>query len=119
MLECVPDGVARMVTDAVDVPTIGIGAGRHCDGQVLVFHDLLGLEDRMLPEVRAPLRRAAGRSRPTAVEQFVDDVRTGTLPVERGDVPHDRPDGLMAFDLVRREAASVAVPPGSGSVSHR
>ncbi|MBJ7282823.1 MAG: 3-methyl-2-oxobutanoate hydroxymethyltransferase, partial [Acidimicrobiia bacterium] len=39
VLECVPDGVARMVTDAIDIPTIGIGAGRHCDGQVLVYHD--------------------------------------------------------------------------------
>src|SRR5260370_151309 len=37
VLECVPDAVARLVTDSIDVPTIGIGAGRHCDGQVLVF----------------------------------------------------------------------------------
>ena len=51
VLECVPDGVARMVTDSVDVPTIGIGAGRHCDGQVLVFHDLLGFTS---PERSAP-----------------------------------------------------------------
>src|SRR5436189_1632487 len=42
VLECVPDGVARMITETVSVPTIGIGAGRHCDGQVLVWHDLLG-----------------------------------------------------------------------------
>ncbi len=46
VLECVPDAVARMVTDSVAVPTIGIGAGRHCDGQVLVYHDILGLEER-------------------------------------------------------------------------
>ena len=45
VLECVPDAVARMVTDSVSVPTIGIGAGRHCDGQVLVYHDLLGFEE--------------------------------------------------------------------------
>ena len=61
VLECVPDAVARLVTDTVAVPTIGIGAGRHCDGQVLVFHDLLGLEDRVDAEVRAPLRRPRGR----------------------------------------------------------
>src|SRR5690606_36214970 len=50
VLEGVPDEVARMVTDAVDVPTIGIGAGPHCDGQVLVFHDVLGIEDRIKPK---------------------------------------------------------------------
>src|SRR3954447_24531742 len=49
VLECVPDAVARMVTDSVAVPTIGIGAGRHCDGQVLVYHDILGFEDRVRP----------------------------------------------------------------------
>src|SRR5688572_16417423 len=49
VLEAVPDEVARMVTEAVPVPTIGIGAGPHCDGQVLVFHDLLGLQDRTGP----------------------------------------------------------------------
>src|SRR4029077_5298497 len=70
VLECVPDGVARMVTDAVSVPTIGIGAGRHCDGQVLVYHDLLGLEDRVVAKfVRryADLRGVATQ----AVGQFV------------------------------------------------
>ena len=50
VLEGVPDEVARMVTEAVEVPTIGIGAGPHCDGQVLVFHDLLGIEDRITPK---------------------------------------------------------------------
>ncbi|HET6793012.1 MAG TPA: 3-methyl-2-oxobutanoate hydroxymethyltransferase, partial [Acidimicrobiales bacterium] len=50
VLEGVPDVVAARVTDAVDVPTIGIGAGPACDGQVLVFHDLLGLEDRVTPK---------------------------------------------------------------------
>ncbi len=79
VLECVPDAVARVVTDSVPVPTIGIGAGRHCDGQVLVYHDLLGLEDRHVPRfVRryADLRSAAV----DAVARFVADVREGRFP---------------------------------------
>jgi 3-methyl-2-oxobutanoate hydroxymethyltransferase len=81
VLECVPDGVARMVTDSVDVPTIGIGAGRHCDGQVLVFHDLLGFTS---PERSAPkfVRRYAELETVAtlAVGHFVDDVREGRYP---------------------------------------
>lgn len=79
VLECVPDAVARMVTDAVSVPTIGIGAGRHCDGQVLVFHDLLGVEDRSLPKF---VRRYAN-VREVATEGlrlFAEDVRAGRFP---------------------------------------
>jgi 3-methyl-2-oxobutanoate hydroxymethyltransferase len=79
VLECVPDAVARLVTDSVDVPTIGIGAGRHCDGQVLVFHDLLGLEERIAPKF---VRRYAelGADARTALRAFADDVRQGRFP---------------------------------------
>jgi len=79
VLEGVPDEVARMVTDAVDVPTIGIGAGPHCDGQVLVFHDLLGFEDRTAPKF---VRRYADlkESAVDAMRHFVVDVRTGAFP---------------------------------------
>jgi 3-methyl-2-oxobutanoate hydroxymethyltransferase len=79
VLECVPDAVARLVTDAVPVPTIGIGAGRHCDGQVLVYHDLLGLEDRQAPKF---VRRyaALGADATAAVAQFATDVRTRRFP---------------------------------------
>jgi 3-methyl-2-oxobutanoate hydroxymethyltransferase len=79
VLEGVPDEVARMVTDAVEVPTIGIGAGPHCDGQVLVFHDLLGIEDRIKPKF---VRRYAD-VKTTAVEAiaaYAEDVRTGRFP---------------------------------------
>jgi len=79
VLECVPDAVARLVTDSVPVPTIGIGAGRHCDGQVLVLHDLLGLEERIAPKfVRRYATLAADAT--TAVEQFAADVRGGRFP---------------------------------------
>ena len=79
VLEGVPDAVAKLVTDAVDVPTIGIGAGRHCDGQVLVFHDLLGLEDRMAPKF---VRRYADQKADAvaAMAAYADDVRTGAFP---------------------------------------
>jgi 3-methyl-2-oxobutanoate hydroxymethyltransferase len=108
VLECVPDGVARMVTDAIDIPTIGIGAGRHCDGQVLVFHDLLGLEDRKLPKF---VRRYADvRSISTAaIEAFVEDVRTGTFPSSE-ETYHMTDQMGEAFDLYA-EASPVAVPP--------
>ena len=79
VLECVPDAVARLVTDTIGVPTIGIGAGRHCDGQVLVLHDLLGLEDRVPPKfVRRYADLAADAT--AAVERFADDVRAGRFP---------------------------------------
>jgi 3-methyl-2-oxobutanoate hydroxymethyltransferase len=79
VLEGVPDEVAAMVTDALDVPTIGIGAGARCDGQVLVFHDLLGIEDRVSPKfVRryASLKDAAVE----AMSAYAADVRTGAFP---------------------------------------
>jgi 3-methyl-2-oxobutanoate hydroxymethyltransferase len=79
VLEGVPDRVAAMVTDAVAIPTIGIGAGPSCDGQVLVFHDLLGLEDRIAPKFvrRYGDLHAAGVA---AVRAFAADVRAGAFP---------------------------------------
>ena len=81
VLEAVPDVVARMVTEAVEVPTIGIGAGRHCDGQVLVLHDVLGIEDRIRPKFvrRYATLKADGVA---ALEAFCADVRSGAFPDE-------------------------------------
>jgi 3-methyl-2-oxobutanoate hydroxymethyltransferase len=79
VLECVPDAVARMVTDSVPVPTIGIGAGRHCDGQVLVFHDILGLENGVRPKfVRRYADMHSDATR--AIGRFAADVRAGSFP---------------------------------------
>lgn len=81
VLEGVPDSVAKMVTDSLDIPTIGIGAGRHCDGQVLVWHDLLGIEDRVAPKfVRryADLKSASVE----AIAAYAADVRSGAFPDE-------------------------------------
>ena len=79
VLEAVPREVARIITDTVAVPTIGIGAGPHCDGQVLVFHDMLGLEDRILPRF---VRRYASLKADAvaAVGAFAADVRSGRFP---------------------------------------
>ncbi len=79
VLEGVPDEVAGMVTDALDVPTIGIGAGVRCDGQVLVFHDLLGIEDRVAPKF---VRRYASIKDESvrALGEYAADVRSGAFP---------------------------------------
>jgi 3-methyl-2-oxobutanoate hydroxymethyltransferase len=79
VLECVPREVARLVTAEVAVPTIGIGAGPDCDGQVLVLHDLLGLEDRILPKF---VRRygTAKADAVAAVAAYAADVRGRAFP---------------------------------------
>ena len=79
VLEGVPTEVGTMVTDAIEVPTIGIGAGPNCDGQVLVYHDLLGIEDRMKPKF---VRRYADlkTSSVDAVAAYAADVRSGAFP---------------------------------------
>jgi 3-methyl-2-oxobutanoate hydroxymethyltransferase len=81
VLEGIPAEVARLVTAAVEVPTVGIGAGPGCDGQVLVFHDLLGLEDRVVPKF---VRRYASLKADavTAISLFAHDVRSGRFPSE-------------------------------------
>ena len=81
VLESVPDVVARMVTEAVPVPTIGIGAGPWCDGQVLVLHDLLGLGEGISPRF---VRRYAhlGPDAVAAVAAYAGDVRSRRFPSE-------------------------------------
>jgi 3-methyl-2-oxobutanoate hydroxymethyltransferase len=79
VLECVPEELAALITERVSIPTIGIGAGPSCDGQVLVFHDLLGLNDGHTPKF---VRRYAnvGEEMQSAIARYLDDVRTGRFP---------------------------------------
>ena len=79
VLELVPAGVAQAVTEAVGIPTIGIGDGAECDGQVLVLHDLLGLNDTFRPKFLRRYAEMAGDVR-KAVKQFADDVKSGRYP---------------------------------------
>ena len=97
VLECVPDAVARLVTDTIAVPTIGIGAGRHCDGQVLVYHDLLGFEDRLAPKF---VRRYADLKcdATNAITRFVTDVRDGRFPAS-DETYHAADDVAEALEL--------------------
>jgi 3-methyl-2-oxobutanoate hydroxymethyltransferase len=80
VLECVPDGVARVITEAVNVPTIGIGAGRHCDGQVIVWHDVLGFSGPMRKPKFVREYASLEADATLALAQFCDDVRAGAYP---------------------------------------
>ncbi len=79
VLECVPSDIAQRITEKVAIPTIGIGAGPHCDGQVLVLHDVLGLASDYVPRfVKAYADLATEVTR--AVRNFRDEVRDGQFP---------------------------------------
>ncbi len=81
VLEGMPEQAARAVTEAVGIPTIGIGAGRYCDGQVLVFHDLVGLSTGRRPRFVRQYA-AVGEVITSAVQRFIEDVQKGTYPSE-------------------------------------
>ncbi len=81
LLEGIPMGLAQRITSELAIPTIGIGAGPHCDGQVLVLHDVLGLFERFIPKFAkryANLKEEALR----AVSDFKKEVETGLFPSE-------------------------------------
>ncbi len=81
ILECVPESLAEKITKAVRVPTIGIGAGKHCDGQVLVVNDMLGLLEGFKPKY---LKRylCLNKLIKKAIETFAEDVRSEKYPDE-------------------------------------
>lgn len=79
VLEGVPDVVAARVTDELPIPTVGIGAGPHCDGQVLVFHDLLGLGAGPVPKFVRQYAHLAGAAT-AAIAAYASDVRSGAFP---------------------------------------
>jgi 3-methyl-2-oxobutanoate hydroxymethyltransferase len=79
VLEGIPLDLAEEITAQLPIPTIGIGAGRHCDGQILVLHDVLGLFDQLAPKF---VKRFAelGQAASQAVAAYVDEVRAGVFP---------------------------------------
>jgi 3-methyl-2-oxobutanoate hydroxymethyltransferase len=82
VLECVPPPVAARITSALHLPTIGIGAGAACDGQVLVWHDLLGLYEGHVPRFVKRYADLASAVR-DALEAYAADVRSGAFPEEQ------------------------------------
>ena len=81
VVECVPSEMAARVTEAVKIPTIGIGAGPRCDGQILVAHDVLGLFEDFRPRFVKPYADL-GREIRQAVEAYCREVREGEFPDE-------------------------------------
>lgn len=81
VLECVPDEVASRITDSLSIPTIGIGAGGNCDGQVLVYHDLLQYGSEIQPSFVKPYAQI-GEMAVQGIRTYVKEVREGSFPGE-------------------------------------
>ncbi|MCZ2109315.1 MAG: 3-methyl-2-oxobutanoate hydroxymethyltransferase [Dehalococcoidia bacterium] len=89
VLETIPAPLARMVTERVGIPTIGIGAGPDCDAQVQVFHDMLGIFDDQRPLRHAKRYAVLGEQIRSAVRAYVDEVENGQFPTEEHAFPMD------------------------------
>jgi len=79
VLECIPDSLAGLITESLTIPTIGIGAGVNCDGQVLVSHDLLGMFEKFVPSFVKKYANLAPQMK-EAVTSFMEEVRSGQYP---------------------------------------
>lgn len=79
VLECVPTSLAKLISSSINVPVIGIGAGPHTDGQVLVMHDMLGISANYMPKFSKNYLTENGNIR-DAVKAYVDDVKAGAFP---------------------------------------
>jgi 3-methyl-2-oxobutanoate hydroxymethyltransferase len=95
VLECIPEGLAGVITERLSIPTIGIGAGPRCDGQVLVINDLLGLFDRFVPRFVRQYANLAPLIR-DALDAYVNDVKDGRFPLQENSF-HDDTGMLKAI----------------------
>src|SRR5947208_789168 len=102
VLEGVPDIVAQIVTQEVPVPTIGIGAGPYCDGQVLVYHDVLGLYDGRVPKFVRQYTHLANVAT-EALHGFFADVQAGTFPSDAESYHMDEESARTLRTLMRNE----------------
>ncbi|MDD5450212.1 MAG: 3-methyl-2-oxobutanoate hydroxymethyltransferase [Candidatus Omnitrophica bacterium] len=81
VLECIPDKLAKLISEKLRIPTIGIGAGKDCDGQVLVINDMIGLFERFMPKFVKQYVKLAPQIL-GAVKQYKEEVETGKFPGE-------------------------------------
>lgn len=81
VLEAIPMDLAKEITESLEIPTIGIGAGPHCDGQVLVIHDLLGLFERFVPKFVKRYTNLKAEAL-KAVKEYIEEVQKGLFPSE-------------------------------------
>lgn len=82
VLECVPAGLSQRITEQLRIPTIGIGAGPHCDGEIQVISDLLGLVTDFVPKHAKRYAELADEIR-SALDRYVSDVASGAFPTEQ------------------------------------
>jgi len=82
VLEAIPAAIAQMITESVSIPTIGIGAGVHCDGQVLVMHDMVGLFERFTPKFVKQYAKIS-ETISGAIEEYIADVQNRRFPEEK------------------------------------
>jgi 3-methyl-2-oxobutanoate hydroxymethyltransferase len=107
VVECVPAQVARAVTDSVKIPVIGIGAGSHTDGQVLVYHDLLGIMHhphfaKHVPSFCKPYSKLGGDIH-NALSQFRAEVLSGEFPSPEYSPYKMPPEEMVKFDDMLRD----------------
>ncbi|MHB0884872.1 MAG: 3-methyl-2-oxobutanoate hydroxymethyltransferase [Bacillota bacterium] len=97
LLEAVPSGVGKVVSDILDVPTVGIGAGPGCGGQVLIMHDLLGLFDGFLPKFVKQYGHLA-KDASTALADYAREVRQGAFPQpeQTYEIKKEQMDAILA-----------------------
>lgn len=81
VLEGIPSDIAAKITEALSIPTIGIGAGPHCDGQILVLHDMLGLTEKYLPKF-VKTYASLGQTVRQAVREYAAEVQAGQFPAK-------------------------------------
>jgi 3-methyl-2-oxobutanoate hydroxymethyltransferase len=108
VLEGIPYELAQEITEAISIPTIGIGAGVHCDGQVLVIYDLLGMNEEFRPKFVKRYDNLAMRIR-TAVEHYITEVRNEQFPDAEHSFSKDvqqRPEAATPYGSVRAAAAA-------------